>query len=125
MNTRTLDKSEMRILRNKINRARQLRRRVALFILSVLTFTFILLIATSTSSSAENLNSQTLYKYYKSIQIQPGDTLDEIADQYVSDGKNSKKKLIKEIMFINNMEDETHLLSGAYIIVPYYDVYHN
>ncbi|MCQ2523684.1 MAG: hypothetical protein MJ123_05030 [Lachnospiraceae bacterium] len=123
MNTQNLSHSELRILNNKRRRNRQLKRRISLFFTCMmLAMSFIIFHAAS--SSAKNINEKTLYKYYKSVQIQAGDTLDELAEEYMTDGKYTKNKYIKELMYINSLDKDSYLRAGSYIIVPYYDVYH-
>lgn len=69
---------------------------------------------------AEETETEETYKYYTNIQIQKGDTLWEIADQYMDDVHyESKQEYILEVMRMNHMND-THLTAGKKLIVPYY-----
>jgi LysM repeat protein len=59
------------------------------------------------------------YKYYTSIQIQSGDTLWELADNYISSEYNSINDYINEVKQLNSLEtDDIH--EGQYLTVPYY-----
>ena len=59
------------------------------------------------------------YKYYTSIQIQKGDTLWNIADEYITDDYDSMDKYMEEICAINHiLPGDIH--SGQYLTIPYY-----
>lgn len=66
------------------------------------------------SASSEN----TLYKYYKSIQVQKGDSLWSIAQEYNTHNTKTIKAYIKEIKQINNL-DSSNIREGEYLTVPY------
>jgi len=58
-------------------------------------------------------------KYYTSIQIESGDTLWAIANEYITDDYADMHEYISEVCSINHIsEDEIH--AGQYIVVPYY-----
>lgn len=58
-------------------------------------------------------------KYYTSIQIESGDTLWAIANEYITDEYADMNEYIREVCSINHIsEDEIH--AGQYIVVPYY-----
>ncbi|MCR5790794.1 MAG: hypothetical protein K6G83_12975 [Lachnospiraceae bacterium] len=61
-------------------------------------------------------------KYYKSIMIYGGDTLESVAEQYMTDEYESKKAYMKEVAFMNHLHvtGENGLIPGNYIIIPYY-----
>ena len=69
------------------------------------------------AGSKADISSYT--KYYKSIQIEAGDTLWNIADEYIEDLNIDKKEYIAEICELNEIcEDEIH--AGDYIVIAYY-----
>ena len=74
------------------------------------------LLASSQSKASNEVNT---YKYYTSIEIQPGDTLWEIADTYKTEGYSNRKAFIKEIQELNHI-DEDQITSGCYLLIPYY-----
>lgn len=64
---------------------------------------------------------------YTSIQIQQGDTLSELAQDFYKNDEYENAEvykncedLINDIMQINHMEDSNYLKAGGYLIVPYY-----
>ncbi|MGN1166792.1 MAG: LysM peptidoglycan-binding domain-containing protein [Lachnospiraceae bacterium] len=59
-------------------------------------------------------------KYYKSIEIESGDTLWAIAKEFRGDHYDSIYDYIDEVMDINGLKtDEIH--AGQYLTIPYYD----
>lgn len=61
----------------------------------------------------------TPYKYYTSIQVQKGDTLWNIANEYISAEYVCIDDYIQEVCEINHItEGEIH--SGQYLTIPYY-----
>ena len=60
-------------------------------------------------------------KYYKSIQIQKGDTLQSLADTYAKDSdKKTIARYIKEVKKLNGMW-LNDLCAGDYLLIIYYD----
>ena len=90
-----------------------------------LTLVFIIAVAillgTSIHVFASDNTPQTLHKYYKTICVEKGDTLWDIAEEYAKNTNMSRKEYIREICRINGIcEDEIY--AGEYIVVMYYDV---
>lgn len=71
------------------------------------------------SSKVSASSEDTLHKYYKSIQIQKGDTLWSIAQEYNTYDTKTIKAYIQEIKSINNL-DSTTIHEGGYLMVPYH-----
>ena len=59
-------------------------------------------------------------KYYKSIEVHPGDTLSMYAETY-GEHYRSYEDFIEEVCVINSIEED-ELKAGNHIIVPYYSV---
>lgn len=59
------------------------------------------------------------YKYYTSIEIQEGDTLWHIAQNYAGGEWESSASYINEIKRLNHMKND-QLQSGGYLLIPYY-----
>ena len=78
-----------------------------------------ILLGTGISALASNDKTVGSYKYYKSICIEEGDTLWDIADEYIAGTDMSHDDYIQEICELNNIyKNEIH--AGEYIIVSYY-----
>lgn len=112
--------SEQRIRNNRIRRNLQLRRNMIMCLL-----TFVLVISFSSlffsfRTRAQSSEEEILYKYYKSIMVEEGDTLWGYAEIY---GDNqyydSQDAYIKEVMNMNFLNDD-QIISGQYLILPYY-----
>lgn len=71
------------------------------------------------STKTQAAPAETSYKYYTSIQVQKGDTLWNIASNYMSDEYASVNDYIEEICEINHIAD-SDIHSGQYLTIPYY-----
>ena len=124
MDTATLNRfeySERRIVRNRRRRNRQLKQRLLISALVISLFIILAFFLYSSKSLASN--SEPLYKYYKSVQIHSGDTLYDLSSEYVNPSMNDVDSFIAEVRYINNLDEDSCLYEGNYIIVPYYDTY--
>ena len=111
--------SEYRIERNRQKRLRHFRRQCFLTGLAIaLVFIFTLSYHAIISHATEN-NTEVSFKYYKSIEINTGDSLWAIAETYAGEQYTSTQDYIDEVMHINHLSDES-LIAGQYLIVPYY-----
>lgn len=112
--------SERRIRNNRIRRKRQLRRNIMMLLL-----TFILVVSLSSvffsfRTKAQSNDEEILYKYYKSIVVEDGDTLWGYAEVYgISQYYDSHEDYIKEVMNMNFLSDDK-ITTGQYLILPYY-----
>lgn len=80
----------------------------------------IIFIGTGFFSKAETQAAEVpAYKYYKSIEIQSGDTLTAIANTYISDQYSDINSYIEEVESINGLTSTT-IHAGQYLTVPYY-----
>ena len=68
---------------------------------------------------AQAADETSAYKYYTSIQITPGHTLNDIAGIYMTDDYKDTSAYIEEVCMINHIfPDDIH--EGEYLTVPYY-----
>jgi len=101
---------------SKRRRAEQIRKRIIMVCLVVMVFaTTVLAITQRASADTSELRKKTC----TSIEIQPGDTLWSIAEAYYTEECHDLRSYIDEIKKTNNMFDDK-LVSGRYLIVPYY-----
>lgn len=61
------------------------------------------------------------YKYYTSVQIEKGDSLWSIAQEYISEEYESIDEYINEVMNINHLATDK-IYEGNYLCIPYYSV---
>ena len=76
------------------------------------------------SSAHGNAQEQPVdYKYYKSVEIQKGDSLWSIAEQYMGTEYDSVYDYIEELTTVNKMDQYSldHLQEGDFLTVAYYD----
>lgn len=70
------------------------------------------------SQQVQASDPHTTVTWYKSVYVNPGDSLWIIADEYMDDGYEDKNAYIDEIREINHISG-SQLQSGTYIIIPY------
>jgi cell division protein YceG involved in septum cleavage len=88
-----------------------------LLILFAIMISLVFFISGSVKTSAQPVEPS--YKYYTSIRVEKGDTLWNIANEYISDDYSDIQEYIDEVCSINHIsENEIH--AGEYITVPYY-----
>lgn len=86
-----------------------------------MTFTLMGALHFRTSSAdwwSDSQKEQASLKYYKSIEIQPGDTLWGIAEQYMTNEYNSIQEYIDELKEMNHLSsDQIH--DSRYLMIAY------
>ena len=65
-------------------------------------------------------SDQTVYKYYKSIEIQPGDTLWDIAEETMTSEYDSIPEYVEALKDMNALESDD-IEAGQYLIIAYND----
>lgn len=75
----------------------------------------LLLSGSKVSAHSDHVNQ----KYFTSIEVNAGDTLWDIAQDYKTAEYPSTQAYVKEVMEINHLSDET-ITTGCYLMVPYY-----
>lgn len=117
MNTRV---SERRIRNNRIRRKRELRRHIMMCLLTVVLVAGFSSLFFSLRTKAQSNDEVILYKYYKSVVVEDGDTLWGYAKQYgTNEHHENCGDYIKEVMNMNSLMDD-QITSGQYLIIPYY-----
>lgn len=111
--------SERRIRNNRIRRRRQLRRNIlisffSIFMILTLSFTCFVIM-----SSAKD-DTPITYKYYTQITVAYGESLEDIALQYMTEEYTSVESYIKEVKQMNSIRGDHKVYPGDYLIVPYY-----
>lgn len=108
-------------MRNKKNRSKTTAEKIRK-LFTGLFFTFIICISGSAFLvSAHGISgTENNYTYYRSIEIQPGDTLWSIAETYLPDNCSSIPEYIRMIKDINCLESDK-IQSGQHLIITYND----
>lgn len=86
-------------------------------VVSMITILLIGCVIAQAKAPEQNMNNRA--KCYKSIEIQPGDTLWSIAGEYMTDEYSSVDAYVKEVKEINGFNGNT-IYEGCYLMVPYY-----
>lgn len=121
----TLATDRLPVMRNYRPGAAQKRREAAIkraliltmgIIIVILSLIFINQMNALDHSFAREVNRQ---KYYKSVSIQKGDTLWDIASRNMSDEYESVEAYVEELKQVNDLTSD-QIFTGQYLSVPYY-----
>lgn len=104
---------------------KQAKQRIVILLLTMLMITIGSVLFGSTFSKAYGSASETktVHKYYKSIVIQKGDTLWDIANKYKTDDYENTQEYIDELKQINSLKSDI-IHEDQYLMIAYYDVEH-
>ena len=94
--------------------------RLLITIICIIAFIFSLLFFNHKTNAANFAANSNAVKMYKSITIFSGDTLESIANEYMSNEYSSVNKYVNEVLSINGMNSESKLIVGNNIVIPYY-----
>lgn len=95
------------------------REKKILSIIFILFVSTIILLSSSIHAFAQMNNNKPLNKYYTSIEVSEGDTLWNIADQYIGSSNIDKKEYIEEICELNSLNNG-QIHAGNHIVIAYY-----
>lgn len=111
--------SERRIRNNRIRRRRELRHHLMMGILTVFLVVSFSSLFFSFRTKAQG-QDELLYKYYKSVVVEKGDTLWTYACEYAPEQYyDSPETYIQEVIHINSLPEE-QITYGQHLILPYY-----
>lgn len=110
-----------RRLHHQRKRMRQVYLKKMAFCFATLVFVLCFsILAGSRMADAHDDSQNTLNKYYKSIEVESGDTLWDIASEYTgTDDQETIRSYVGEIMKINGMAADS-IQEGEYLTVVYY-----
>lgn len=69
----------------------------------------------SNSQASDDVN----YKYYTSVEVKNGDTLLDIASEYMTEEYSSLQEYVLEVKALNGLQGDG-IKSGQYLVIPYY-----
>ena len=111
---------ELRNYKRKLRRQKEIRRKIFLTILSVCIILTCVLSYGALVSNASAEDDGIFYKYFTSIEVESGDTLWTIAEEYKDENfYESTKEYVEEVIRMNNLSS-TQITAGQFIIIPYY-----
>lgn len=108
-------------MNRNIRKRKVLKRRIAVVMASICMFAVIGIFGSMilTDAKAEADNHETIYKYYKSIEIKSGDTLWSIANEYKSEDC-STQEYISEVKTLNGLATD-NIQDSHHLMIVYYD----
>lgn len=118
----TMTREEFRKARREqvLKEQKRRRQRILIFCVTVIVMFGVGVGFGTLLAKAEETAAEPSYKYYANIQIEKGDTLWDLAGQYMDRGHyDSRQDYINEVMRINRMTTD-RLTAGKKIIIPYY-----
>lgn len=82
-----------------------------------------MIIVCTVSYSAIKTKANSGFKYYTSVTVGAGETLWELADNYVDyNNYKDKNSYIAEVKSINHLDEEGTVTAGQMLIFPYYSL---
>lgn len=111
---------ELRAYKWKLRRRREKRRRAASLLAAVCAVILCIFSFCSFTTRAKDSEAPSL-KYYTGVIVKSGDSLWDIADEYIDyDQYKDKTEYINEVCSINNLTDASEIRAGQRLVVPYY-----
>ena len=95
-------------------------RKNVIFIIGIILVSLIILLGSSIRAFASSGQQEEYHKYYTCITLQNGDTLWDLADDYVIEGVMSRQDFIKEACRLNHISSSSVLKSGDTLAIAYY-----
>ncbi len=115
-----MSREEIRYRANKKKAKALAKRRMVLLLMTVLFITIGTIVFGSCFTLAKDKDVNCAYKYYTSIEIQEGDSLWSIAQEYRTEHYDSTQDYVDELVVLNDLTSET-IHAGQHLMVVYYD----
>ena len=115
------DMSEKELRRYaRVLRLRRERRRKCLTWAIAAFAAFCMILVCTISYNSISCNANDGFKYYTSIIVEAGESLWNIADDYMDEHYDNRGSYIAEICHINHLDENGTVTAGQTLIVPYY-----
>lgn len=123
-NIDTMSDRELRQYKRTLRLRRMRRNRTLVSLLGLWTALCLVFICVLAFHSVRTSASDG-FKYYTSITVESGDTLWDLADEYIDYAHyKDKNGYIAEVRSINHLNEKMDIMTGQRLIIPYYsDVY--
>ena len=105
---------------SRILRLRRERRRKCLTLAVAVFATFCMILVCAVSYNSISSNANDGFKYYTSVIVEAGESLWDIADEYIDEHYDSRNSYIAEVRSINHLDENGTVIAGQTLIVPYY-----
>lgn len=86
---------------------------------AVLIFLFGFFVGVNNMNEVEARDHRQNQKYYTSIEVEEGDTLWSISEEYMTSEYNDRNEYMNEVRQMNHITG-SEIRSGSIILVPYY-----
>ncbi len=110
---------EYRNYKWKVRRQRELRNRILLFAFTICLVLVMAVSYYSITSYAESEIDNVSFKYYTDIEVEYGDSLWSIAQEYCDSHYGSIFEYMNEVRSINHIKGDI-IKEGQLLVVPYY-----
>ena len=115
-----MDDRELRSYRRTLKLRRERRKKCLTLFSAVFAAICMILICTVSYGSIKS-KANSGFKYYTSVTVGAGETLWEIADDYIDYSHyKDKNSYISEVESINHLNEEGSVAAGQVLILPYY-----
>ncbi len=112
---------ELRAYKRRLHRQRAIRRRCMMVLMTVCLVMVCAVSYHSIKSNAHTSDQEMNFKYYASITVACGDTLWELADEYIDYEQYADKEVyLAEVRNINHLDESMNIKTGQNLILPYY-----
>lgn len=112
---------ELRSYKRMLRRQREFRRKC---LTAIMTLCLIVICAVSYHAIQTNASTgegELNFKYYTNITVSQGETLWDIAEEYIDyEMYDNKNEYIAEVQSINHLKNKDAIRAGQHLIVPYY-----
>ena len=106
----------------RILRLRRERRMKLLKLSAALLVAFCMIIICAASYNVLDSHANDGFKYYTSVTVEVGDSLWQIAGDYIDSHYDSRESYIAEVRSINHLADNDNIYAGQILIVPYFSL---
>lgn len=112
---------ELRNYRRELRIQRERRRKCFMVMMTVCLVVLGTVSYQAIQSSANTGDEEIMFKYYTNITVAYGDSLWEIADEYIDYHQyKDKEAYIAEVRSINHIDEDSAIRAGQNLVVPYY-----
>jgi len=94
---------------------------ILLMLLFIIVANGVILTGFLSNAKSTSKTEDQKYKYYTSIQLEEGDSLWAIAEQYMTLEYDDIVDYIAEVKSINSLSSN-HITAGSFLTVPYYSM---
>lgn len=120
-NVNEMTDRELRSYKRRLRIQRERRRKFFMVLMTICLVVFGTVSYQSIKSSANTGEDEIMFKYYTAVTVSYGETLWEIADEYIDyDQYEDKETYIAEVRSINHIGEDSAIRAGQNLVVPYY-----